>query len=442
MPNPPTSSRSLCTTLLAVCTALTSVLPGCSDEQQPKRTPEQPGSGPPPPVPAPSQPAAPPAAPEPDPQLRVLLELAAELEQRKAVEGVAAEAAREEPGPRARMTKRLDREDLGRIDLAEALDLDDRRKIDHLLDPANPRIGGALRDLRDELIHDALLEGLLKNLKTRAIIGDNDIVSPEILLHEGPPSPELAEHYFTLRDTMLGSLKFTVMLVKSSRLERRSDGNWALRTEDVYQRFSICEDEDYVLKEPSAGECSGVVLSKNTILTARHCLKDFHSDGRDARFVFDFAARADGQVPTSLPAAAVLQGKVALRGKGLENDWVIFRTSTEIPAHRIPRLSTRASDALFAAGYPLGAPFKLIRQGKLLKSDETRLFTDLDAYQGTSGAPVFNLRGDLEAIVVLGGRDFDQKGPCVKTRVCAPPGCRAEEAFRLSAVLRQMKGLL
>lgn len=455
---PRSSSRPL------VRLALACALPACSTQPSPV-VPA------PPKAPPPAEPAAPPEPGE-EPRLSALRTLAEELRRR----GVPAAPPSAPDEPEAGQTERLDvptkksagkksagkrgppglksrpssalelpelwaLRDLGRPDGDPSEVLEYRRQIDRLLDPQKPRPGGLLQELKDDLVRAALFDGLLKDMKTRSIIGINDIVSPITLTTEPPPTPELSADYAALRDTMLGTLRHTAMMVKASALQP-AEGGWRLTTQDVYKRFSICPDEDYVVNEDSAGECSAIVLTRDTILTARHCLKEFQRDGSDARFVFEFAARADGKPPTSFPASAVFDGAVLQQGEGNGDDWVIFKTSRPLPPGRIPRLSltpTPASVSLFAAGYPLGAPFKVIRQGNVLRLDETRIYTDLDAYQGTSGAPVFNVFGEVEAIIVEGGRDFDQVGPCRKTHVCQPPACRPEEAFRLSAVFRQLR---
>jgi len=407
----------------------------CTEEQVRERAAQE--IAPPEPI----EPTAPPPAPTIEPGPRVLGELAAELQRR-----------RDEPPdvgntgdttPDSAPPPGLPDQDLRRVEVELSLMRANQGRVDLLLDPGRLVHSDELERLSDDLLHTALRAGFLHEMKSRSIIGKNDIVSPGNLIKEPPPISELAAEYLELRRIMLGTQRHTTMLVKASRITSEPTGKWTLRTTSLYERFDICPEEEYLEDEPSLGDCSGVVLDHNRIVTARHCLDGFRKDGADVRFLFDFVAGADGKFPTSLPAASVFKGTVVARGKGNENDWVIFKTTTDIPADRIPRLSLTpvpASIALFAAGYPLGGPFKLIRRGKFMDLDETRLYTNLDAYQGTSGSPVFNVQGEVEAIIVRGGAGFENHSGCQRTLVCATEkNCKPEEAFRLSAIFRQLR---
>ncbi len=417
-------------------------------------------------------PEEPPAPPAEKPHLRVLREFAEELGRRRSATAAEADVALEsaearspvvwnkgtpkkkfgksggasDQGRALEIAELWAHQELARADLSGAKALEVRQQVDRLLDVGQSSREKALDQLKLELLRVALFDGLMMDLKTRAIIGDDDIVSPNILIGNGPPIPELAADFAAFRNTMLNTQPYAAMMVRSEFLTEGADGGWTLQTRDIYDRYEICPDEKYVLNEKSVGECSAVVLTETMILTARHCLKLFHAGGGNVRFVFDYAESRGGGVPVSLPATAVFAGKIFQVGQGNRDDWVVFKTPP-LPRHRIPNLAltlTPASVSLFAAGFPLGGPFKLVRQGTILEidKDKTRIYTDLDAYQGLSGAPVFNAFGEVEAIILQGEPDFDKVGPCRKTRVCLPKpgwkGCRKEEAFRVAAVFQQL----
>ncbi len=82
-------------------------------------------------------------------------------------------------------------------------------------------------------------------------------------------------------------------------------------------------------------------------------------------------------------------------------------------------------------GHPNGLPLKVADSASVLRNDEPRSFdTDLDAFQGNSGSPVFDAASrKVIGIVSHGHADNVREGSCKVPRVCKPgDGCYLDTA--------------
>ena len=58
--------------------------------------------------------------------------------------------------------------------------------------------------------------------------------------------------------------------------------------------------------------------------------------------------------------------------------------------------------------------------------------SNLDAYTGSSGSPVFNSSHIVEGILSRGERDFIEVQQCNRSLVCPNTGCRGEDCTRVT----------
>lgn len=272
----------------------------------------------------------------------------------------------------------------------------------------------------------------------QSLIGENNFKSPNQLIIPPNLTGGVRRYFQDMHDGMTRARQYTPVLVRVGN-DVPDNPPYKLNTQTLFARASICNDDKYLKDQPSCGVCSGVVLTRRTILTAGHCADMFTSDDQ-VRFVFGFDELQD--------ASAVLEvhkGRVLRRGATKTEDWVIYETAAELPLSRVPKHASRYSplDTVYAAGYPLATPFQLVEYGRVEDIQDSYLLTSLDTYGGMSGGPVFNTRHELVGIIVGGGRDLYQRGSCFRTCECSEDyrssvpecNCQPEQVFRLSAVL-------
>ncbi len=239
-----------------------------------------------------------------------------------------------------------------------------------------------------------------------------------------------------------------VGLTRKSRVVKKSNGNYTVLVNSYGKERQLCKSERFYDQKMTT-HCSGVLINKNTILTAGHCIPDLKKC-KDTTFVFGLTKHKKNQNInySDVPANNVYQCKgvvytVAELG-GL--DFAVVTLDRNVKNRK--GLSYRQfgqpkkGDDLFMIGKPSGLPTKVTEAGKLHSLSLSILRTDLDAYGANSGSPIFNTKtGDIEGILIRGALDFvyDRNENCFRSHVCdyvkKDTQCTGEEATRISKVL-------
>lgn len=172
-----------------------------------------------------------------------------------------------------------------------------------------------------------------------------------------------------------------------------------------------CDSEPFV-NQPTQAFCSGFLVDKDVLVTAGHCVKAM--DIKDMRIVFGYQLGENKVPQNQFSSQDVYKIKEVLEVNNAGgNDWGVVRldraTSRPVPAIR--RGETPLATNLTVIGYPLGLPLKIAEGGTVFAYEGSMLKTNLDAYHGNSGSPVFNTdsiqRGKpmIEGILVNGADD-------------------------------------
>lgn len=218
-----------------------------------------------------------------------------------------------------------------------------------------------------------------------------------------------------------------------------SGGKASLTNVNFGEAMNLCPSERF-REQPLGAFCSGALVGEDLIMTAGHCITD-EAACADTKFVFGYAVKeSGGKAATTLPAGEVygcrkiikrdldkppsgLFGTVISVLANITNrmgpDYALIQLDRKVEGHRPLPINRgaepREGTPLFTIGHPVGLPLKAAGCAAV-RSDSPKSYyiTDLDAFGGNSGGPVFNAETKLiEGILVLGGQDF----------VKSPAGC-------------------
>ena len=193
---------------------------------------------------------------------------------------------------------------------------------------------------------------------------------------------------------------------------------------------NLCPSEPFYYQPVGHGFiCSGVLVGDDIVLTAGHCIENDKACA-EARFVFGFAVKDAGvETATTVPAGEVYSCKriikrefsnpvlnVAIslvqRELQAEPDYALLQLNRKVLGHKplaISRgLQPVKDEDVFVIGHPYGLPLKIAGNAKIRNADHANFFTtDLDAFHGNSGSPVFNAKTRLiEGIISRGETDL------------------------------------
>lgn len=213
-----------------------------------------------------------------------------------------------------------------------------------------------------------------------------------------------------------------------------------LATESYADGYGLCKEEPFY-EQVTGAFCSGSLVAPDVIMTAGHCVKT-EDACRNTKFVFGFAVKTKGVMPTEVPASEVY-GCARLLGReqvGTGADWALIKLDRPVANHAPLKYNTadtvKNGDPLLVIGHPAGLPTKIAGGATVRDASPKGYYVaNLDTYGGNSGSAVFNARtGVVEGILVRGENDYVYKNGCRVSNVCASDACRGEDVTKLSAV--------
>jgi V8-like Glu-specific endopeptidase len=200
----------------------------------------------------------------------------------------------------------------------------------------------------------------------------------------------------------------------------------------------LCPGERFA-NQPKGPSCTGSLVAPDIIMTAGHCFStpacvDKWNEAECApisvekcaktKFVFGYAIKTADVMPTSVPPEEVYDcgGIIAMKLDDT-HDFAFVRLNKPVANHSPLQLNRgagiAAGSSVVTIGYPNGTPEKVTGGAKVRNVSDPEFFvTDLDAFKGNSGGPVFNAATHLvEGIVVSGEKNFVQVGDCMVAKV-------------------------
>lgn len=288
---------------------------------------------------------------------------------------------------------------------------------------------------------DGVGEAELSGIEQHIIYGSDDRL--DVYEHPDPILREIAS-------------SSAVALVPRSRLARSKEGDFFIFTQPLEDAFHVCADERFAA-QPTAAECSGVLIDDDLVLTAGHC---FPSDDLCSRyaFMFDYFLRDSARLEPLSWGDIYGCRRIVKRAVSPDPtvtpriDYAIVQLDrpatgrTPVALRKSPLL---AGEPLSAIGCASGLPLKIDSGAhvRATRSDSGDYFMlDSDTFQGSSGSGVFDVNGALAGVLVRGGEDYTDRSDamCKVPKVvtwpldAGPPRSVGEEA---TYVKRAVEGL-
>lgn len=173
--------------------------------------------------------------------------------------------------------------------------------------------------------------------------------------------------------------------------------------------------------------CSGFLVAPNLLVTAAHCMND-ELDCSDYYWIFGYGLKSAGDRSyTSFNSDQVYKcQKVVARRRHIFDgvDYAIVQLDRKV-TDRTPVQMDFVSDPELGTpvtlmGFPSGLPLKVADSSTILKNSSPYFFeSDVDAFRGNSGSPIFDsITGKVIGILSSGQNDYVSTGSCKVPKVC------------------------
>lgn len=227
--------------------------------------------------------------------------------------------------------------------------------------------------------------------------------------------------------------------VLESIIKPVGNGQFEIETDNVSE--FLCPDERFADQSSVPYACTGFLVAPDLLVTAGHCSTHYATQIRREpelycetyKWVFDYKKT---ERPWLAQESAVYSCKKILYavydGKANQRDFALIQLDRPVTSREPLKIShaiNNKNDSVFILGHPLGLPMKYAGGAKItddLRQQSPSLMTNLDAFAGNSGSPVFNRKKEVIGVLVGGSPNrttyHDESARCERYNRCDEDG--------------------
>lgn len=213
----------------------------------------------------------------------------------------------------------------------------------------------------------------------------------------------------------------------------------------------VCSNERFSSEPSISYACTGFLIAPDLLVTAGHCVTNheevFYSQEGYCpvyAWVFDYVQTSNMDAATeNIDPSNVFRCKQIIYAVADEEDPLRDFAVIQLdrPTKRKPLAlsfsSSQIGDRVSMLGFPMGMPMKHTDNATIVSVQKQVYTTNLDAFQGNSGSPVFNESNEVIGVLVSGspseGTFYDSSSKCKRYNYCDDKGhnCKSSHTPKL-----------
>lgn len=227
------------------------------------------------------------------------------------------------------------------------------------------------------------------------------------------------------------------IVIERDRLSELTDTLYALDISTKLKTvFRLCPEEPYG-EQLSLGVGTAFIVGEDIMMTASHV---FEAGIENYVILFNFEIINRGGAVFPIVSKSNVYEIAAVIEDNAELDIVQFRVNRPINAPILKLATTNTlseGTSIYMIGHPSGLPKKVALNASVYTNDNPfHFYSTLDAFQGNSGSPVFDMATHtVVGVLVSGSQDFTWTGHCNKSNLCYLPYCKGEKVIRFEQIL-------
>ncbi|WP_285009833.1 trypsin-like serine peptidase [Pedobacter faecalis] len=200
-------------------------------------------------------------------------------------------------------------------------------------------------------------------------------------------------------------------------------------------RYKLCPGEPFA-EQPVAGVGTAFIVAENKMATAAHV---FSEPVENYVVVFGFVMQSAKGKYNALISNRNIYHPIKVVHKDTDVDLTVFEVRERISRQPL-QLALKSDPALkteiYMVGHPSGIPQKIALNADVQENKHPQYFySSLDAFQGNSGSPVFDMKThQVIGVLVSGEVDYIWNGSCNKLSLCQFPYCKGEKVIKISTL--------
>jgi V8-like Glu-specific endopeptidase len=213
------------------------------------------------------------------------------------------------------------------------------------------------------------------------------------------------------------------MIANTAVEDSKTAGLKKLDTDTLANNQYMCKSERFSSTQSFYVSCSGFLIAPDLLMTAGHCAINFGEARNEANpyctdfsWYFDFEADSAGNVKTDGVRSEniyqcekiihVAHTSIPLSETQIQfaDDFAIIKLNRPVTGRKPFNLTAerpKPQESITMTGHPLGGP-KMSVKGVVLSNEAAFDRAAVSGFDGNSGSPVFNSRGEVFGILVRG----------------------------------------